>query len=83
VPLNFVEGAVLQFFVCNVLGVLGQPSSLMRSLRFMVKPFVICFRASSSFFVSSLLSSSCGRSVALSLRSSSLTESSLSSICLS
>jgi len=58
-----------------------QPSSLMRSSRFMPKPFVISLRACSSFVASSALSSSWGRSVALSLKSSSLIESNLSSTC--
>jgi len=61
----------------------GQLSSLISLSRLMPEPLAISFRAfSSSFFSFSLISSS-GRSVARSLRSSSLRESSLLSTCFS
>ena len=58
---------------------LFQPSSLISSSRFVLEPSAISFRAFSSSFFSFWLSSSSGRSIALSLRSSSLTASSLCS----
>ena len=61
----------------------GQLSSLISLSRLMLEPLVICFRAFSSSFLSFSLISSSGRSVARSLRSSSLRESSLLSTCFS
>jgi len=58
---------------------LFEPSSLISSSRFMLEPSAISLRASSSSFFSFWLNSSSGRSIALSLSSSSLTASSLCS----